>query len=94
MDRDRRLTGIWRGQTDNVEPPRGFELSSGWKVCCEFETDVSRKHAYADLDGKRILLGRDSRGWSPVSDAYASTVQPSLRMTISKICIFALLKLR
>lgn len=32
MERDRRLTGSMRGQTDNAVAPAGFELSSAWKV--------------------------------------------------------------
>lgn len=32
MDRDRRLTGHIRGQTDNVEAPLGFELNNPWRV--------------------------------------------------------------
>ena len=32
MDRDRRLTGSLRGQTDQVEAPPGFELSNPWRV--------------------------------------------------------------
>lgn len=32
MDRDRRLTGFLRGQTDNVEAPPGFELNNPWTV--------------------------------------------------------------
>ena len=32
MDRDRRLTGFFRGQTDNVKAPPGFEVSNPWKV--------------------------------------------------------------
>ncbi|KAH6605874.1 hypothetical protein Trco_005027 [Trichoderma cornu-damae] len=32
MERDRRLTGTLRGQTDNPQAPLGFELSNGWKV--------------------------------------------------------------
>lgn len=32
MDRDRRLTGTFRGQTDNPVAPPGFEFSNGWKV--------------------------------------------------------------
>ncbi|KAF2763973.1 hypothetical protein EJ03DRAFT_322030 [Teratosphaeria nubilosa] len=32
MERDRRLTGFLRGQTDNVRAPPGFELSHPWKV--------------------------------------------------------------
>lgn len=32
MDRDRRLTGFLRGQTNEVDAPAGFELSSAWRV--------------------------------------------------------------
>ncbi len=32
MDRDRRLTGYLRGQTNEVDAPPGFELSSAWRV--------------------------------------------------------------
>lgn len=33
MDRDRRLTGMLRGQTDKPEAPAGFELNNPWRVC-------------------------------------------------------------
>ena len=32
MDRDRRITGSLRGQSDNPVPPIGFELNNPWKV--------------------------------------------------------------
>lgn len=32
MDRDRRLTGYLRGQSDNVNAPAGFELNAPWRV--------------------------------------------------------------
>lgn len=32
MDRDRRLTGMLRGQTDKAEAPAGFELNNPWRV--------------------------------------------------------------
>lgn len=32
MQRDRRLTGYLRGQTDKPEAPEGFELNNPWKV--------------------------------------------------------------
>lgn len=35
MDRDRRLTGFLRGQTDNPEAPPGFELNNPWRVSLE-----------------------------------------------------------
>lgn len=33
MDRDRRLTGFLRGQTDTPTAPLGFELNNPWRVC-------------------------------------------------------------
>ncbi|KLU89253.1 hypothetical protein MAPG_08227 [Magnaporthiopsis poae ATCC 64411] len=32
MDRDRRLTGFLRGQSDNPIAPLGFELNNPWKA--------------------------------------------------------------
>ncbi|PNS16415.1 hypothetical protein CAC42_149 [Sphaceloma murrayae] len=32
MERDLRLTGYLRGQSDNVKAPAGFELSNRWKL--------------------------------------------------------------
>lgn len=32
LDRDQRLTGFVRGQTDNVAAPPGFELNNPWRV--------------------------------------------------------------
>ncbi|KAF2089543.1 hypothetical protein K490DRAFT_1612, partial [Saccharata proteae CBS 121410] len=32
MDRDRRLTGYLRGQTDKPYAPAGFELNNPWRV--------------------------------------------------------------
>jgi hypothetical protein len=32
MDRDRRLTGYLRGQTDQALAPAGFEFTNGWRV--------------------------------------------------------------
>ncbi|KIW02057.1 uncharacterized protein PV09_06557 [Verruconis gallopava] len=36
MERDARLTGFTRGQTDNPVAPKGFELSNPWKVETRF----------------------------------------------------------
>jgi hypothetical protein len=33
MERDRRLTGFMRGQTDRAAAPPGFELNNPWRVC-------------------------------------------------------------
>lgn len=32
MERDRRLTGYLRGQSDKPIAPKGFELNNPWKV--------------------------------------------------------------
>jgi hypothetical protein len=32
LERDRRLTGFMRGQTDKPEAPAGFELNNPWRV--------------------------------------------------------------
>ncbi|KAH8600284.1 hypothetical protein B0O99DRAFT_610354 [Bisporella sp. PMI_857] len=32
MDRDFRLTGFLRGQTDNPAAPAGFEVNNPWRV--------------------------------------------------------------
>jgi hypothetical protein len=32
MERDRRLTGFMRGQTDKPVAPPGFELNNPWRV--------------------------------------------------------------
>lgn len=34
MDRDRRLTGYLRGQSDKAAAPVGFELNNPWRVSC------------------------------------------------------------
>jgi hypothetical protein len=36
MERDRRLTGTLRGQTDKAEAPLGFELNNPWKLETRF----------------------------------------------------------
>lgn len=35
MERDRRLTGFMRGQTDKPVAPAGFELNNPWRVRTE-----------------------------------------------------------
>jgi hypothetical protein len=35
MERDRRLTGFMRGQTDKPVAPEGFELNNPWRVRME-----------------------------------------------------------
>ncbi|KAF3912142.1 hypothetical protein ABW21_db0205788 [Orbilia brochopaga] len=32
MRRDERLTNVWRGQTDAPRAPKGYELSSRWRL--------------------------------------------------------------
>jgi len=42
MDRDRRLTGYLRGQTDNAVAPAGFELNNPWRVRIPYDRDYIR----------------------------------------------------
>jgi hypothetical protein len=47
MERDRRLTGYFRGQSDRAIAPDGFELNSPWKVCSGREIiAVTQAHLY------------------------------------------------
>ncbi|ETN46643.1 uncharacterized protein HMPREF1541_00829 [Cyphellophora europaea CBS 101466] len=32
MERDQRITGVFRGQSEAVEAPAGFEVNSRWKA--------------------------------------------------------------
>jgi hypothetical protein len=68
MDRDLRITGVFRGQSDTVEAPAGFEgmfsicylhkwltfisVNSKWKVCCA----MSGHHA------PQLIMNRLSHG--------------------------------
>lgn len=49
MDRDRRLTGYLRGQTDKVEPPLGFELNNPWRV-----SDPGGDHGIHKIDREQL----------------------------------------
>jgi hypothetical protein len=46
MDRDRRLTGYLRGQTDQALAPAGFEFTNGWRV------SLSTRHGISLGDGQ------------------------------------------
>lgn len=56
MDRDRRLTGFLRGQTDSVKAPAGFELSNPWRVSIHQAFTWARENrkddSFADDGGK------------------------------------------
>ena len=54
MDRDRRLTGFLRGQTDNVEAPPGFELNNPWRVSILDHNNKARNSLTAKQTEKRI----------------------------------------
>lgn len=41
MDRDRRLTGNLRGQTDNPIAPTGFELNNPWRVSAAADSQIA-----------------------------------------------------
>ena len=51
MDRDLRLTGVFREQTDHVEAPLGFEVNNPWKVC----------HLLSPLQSALLTLVADGR---------------------------------
>jgi hypothetical protein len=44
MERDRRLTGYFRGQSDRAVAPDGFELNNPWKVSTS--TTLAPSHSY------------------------------------------------
>ena len=54
MDRDRRLTGFLRGQTDDPVAPNGFELNNPWRVCIQY--DFRAAFANNSIAGEEILL--------------------------------------
>lgn len=70
MDRDRRLTGWLRGQTDKVEAPVGFEVNNPWKVSVPFWLCLSGyvrgrgvgecmlTIGWGGIDGEEVFLSR------------------------------------
>jgi hypothetical protein len=58
MDRDFRLTGEWRVQSDNVVAPLGFEVNNPWRVCKFTFNDLST--AKLCLDGETNYLSLDT----------------------------------
>ena len=46
MQRDMRLTGTLRGQTDKPIAPFGFELNSKWRVCLFWKCDTQSDMGY------------------------------------------------
>lgn len=42
MERDYRLTGYLRGQSDRVKAPKGFEIGSRWKVSATMRASPRR----------------------------------------------------
>lgn len=53
MERDMRITGVFRGQSTNVVAPKGFEVSNPWKVWV-FSDDVGQGADCLQLE-KRIV---------------------------------------
>lgn len=72
MERDRRLTGMLRGQTDSPIAPDGFELSNAWKVRAAslalgyMDTDVLHH-----LDGEKDCI--EHHGWQKEACTYSIT---------------------
>lgn len=44
MDRDRRLTGFLRGQSDAPLAPAGFEVNNPWRVCLSDRERIQNTH--------------------------------------------------
>lgn len=66
MERDRRLTGFMRGQTDKPVAPEGFELNNPWRVGTEMldERQVLTTGSASNDSSKRCeLLPRRKRNW-------------------------------
>lgn len=59
MDRDFRLTGEWRGQSDNVAAPTGFEVNNPWRVC-KLLLNVSTTTKLCPDGGKDYLIQKPS----------------------------------
>lgn len=57
MERDRRLTGMLRGQTDSPIAPDGFELSNAWKVsAAPSDSRIRILTCSCHLDGEEIRI--------------------------------------
>lgn len=54
MDRDRRITGFLRGQSDSPIAPAGFELNNPWRVCTN---DKDQNHTHFVANNR---LGREA----------------------------------
>ncbi len=53
MDRDFRLTGAWREQTDKPIAPVGFEVNNPWRVCRSL---LRSRPSLSFTDGKKDHL--------------------------------------
>ncbi|TVY36111.1 hypothetical protein LSUB1_G005154 [Lachnellula subtilissima] len=74
MDRDRRLTGFLRGQTDNPTAPPGFELNNPWRV--GFPTQIElllEKITDLLLAVGEALLLEDGASWNCTYDSVRNT---------------------
>lgn len=73
MERDRRLTGFQRGQTDKPVAPPGFELNNPWRV---------RHPCLKSIAGANKQIVRES---IPLSAGNESNVQISLQYYTNSI---------
>ena len=53
MQRDKRLTGYLRGQSDRAAAPDGFELNDAWKVCYSV---MPKRYTHTNLVGESSSL--------------------------------------
>lgn len=84
MERDRRLTGFARGQTDKPEAPAGFELNNPWRVCISGNAGMGNTDKLAVRATIHLSSARDNR-------SKANVTYPNQAMTVS--FVFSTLRL-
>lgn len=62
MNRDMRLTGSLRGQTDSPLAPFGFELNNPWRVRIFIPDDFKDRLLTSHPDGEALFLGTSGSG--------------------------------
>lgn len=76
MDRDRRLTGRLRGQTDGAEAPAGFELSNGWRVCFG-RPCANCRQLIRTTDGNEVLVNQADRYLAATPSTHDRNYRPN-----------------
>ena len=69
MDRDMRLTGVFRAQSDNPEAPLGFEVNNPWKVYHQAIAEQISVLIHVADGGPHFM------NWTPPPQSYSSTLR-------------------